>query len=125
MTLIPQVGMFELMMLGILALIVVGPKDLPRLMNRVGKAVGQMRQMANEFRASFDQMAREAEIEEMRKEIETLKAANPVREKEDAVADVNRDLQTPLPRVGEPAAQDEDTLDADDGDTAVAGKPAS
>ncbi len=75
MTLIPQVGMVELLMLGILALIVVGPKDLPRLMNRVGKGVAQMRRMADEFRASFDQMAREAEIDEMRKEIDPLKAA--------------------------------------------------
>ncbi|MEM9422551.1 MAG: Sec-independent protein translocase protein TatB [Pseudomonadota bacterium] len=97
MTLIPQVGMAELLMLGILALIVVGPKDLPRLMNRVGKAVAQLRRMADDFRASFDQMAREAEIDEMRQEIEALKAANPAREMEGAVTDLTKPVQSSSP----------------------------
>ena len=43
----------------IVALVVVGPKDLPRLMNMAGKWAGKARAMAQEFRRSFDEMARE------------------------------------------------------------------
>ena len=56
----------------------VGPKDLPRLMHMAGKWAGKARAMANEFRKSFDEMARQTELDELRKEIEELKKNNPV-----------------------------------------------
>ncbi len=59
---------------------VVGPKDLPRLMHMAGKWAGKARAMANEFRRSFDEMARQAELDELRKEIEDLKKNNPITE---------------------------------------------
>src|ERR1700759_306723 len=55
------------------ALVVVGPKDLPKLMHMVGKWVGKARNLAGEFKKSFDEMARQSELDELRKEIETLK----------------------------------------------------
>jgi sec-independent protein translocase protein TatB len=55
------------------ALVVVGPKDLPKLMHMAGKWVGKARGMANEFKKSFDDMARQSELGELRKEIESLK----------------------------------------------------
>ncbi|ADM09494.1 hypothetical protein PB2503_07142 [Parvularcula bermudensis HTCC2503] len=73
MSLVPQLGMVELFVLAILALIVVGPKDLPRLMRTVGQTVNRVRKMAEDFKSGFDEMAREAEVEEMRREIEALK----------------------------------------------------
>lgn len=79
--------MFELFVLGMLALIVVGPKDLPKLMRGVGQAVGKVRRMADEFRTSFDQMAHEAEMEEMRQEIDRLKKASPVQQMSDALSE--------------------------------------
>ncbi len=71
------------------ALVVVGPKDLPRLMNMAGKWAGKARAMANEFRKSFDEMARQAELDELRKEIENLKKNNPVSDLANSVADMN------------------------------------
>jgi sec-independent protein translocase protein TatB len=68
-----------LILLGV-ALVVVGPKDLPRLMHMAGKWAGKARSMANEFRKSFDEMARQAELDELRKEIEDLKKNNPIAE---------------------------------------------
>jgi sec-independent protein translocase protein TatB len=62
----------------VVALVVVGPKDLPRLMNMAGKWAGKARAMATEFRKSFDEMARESELAELRKEIDNLKKNNPV-----------------------------------------------
>ncbi len=62
-----------MLIIGALALIVIGPKDLPILMRRVGQFVGKMRGMAAEFRASFDELARQSELDELRKEVEALR----------------------------------------------------
>ena len=69
----PENRFMELLIIGALALIVVGPKDLPMLMRKVGQFVGKMRGMANEFRASFDELARQSELEELRKEVEAMR----------------------------------------------------
>src|SRR6185437_3638403 len=58
----------HILILLVVALIVVGPKDLPRLMHIIGRWMGKARAMANEFRKSFDEMARQAELDELRKE---------------------------------------------------------
>ena len=55
------------------ALVVVGPKDLPRLMNMAGRWAGKARNMANEFKKSFDDMARQSELDELRAEVEKLR----------------------------------------------------
>jgi sec-independent protein translocase protein TatB len=70
----PENRLLELMIIGAVALIVVGPKDLPVLMRRVGQFVGRMRGMANEFRASFEDLARQSELEDLRKEVEAMRA---------------------------------------------------
>jgi sec-independent protein translocase protein TatB len=62
----------------IVALVVVGPKDLPRLMRMVGGWVGKARSMANEFRRSFDEMAKQSELDELRAEIEALRKERPL-----------------------------------------------
>jgi len=80
MNLSPQFGFFELVVVAIVALIVVGPKELPKLMRMAGQMAAKARRMASEFRSAFDQMARESEMEEMRREIEALKRNNPIAE---------------------------------------------
>jgi sec-independent protein translocase protein TatB len=57
----------EFMLLAIVALMVIGPKDLPKAMRVVGQLVGKARGMARQFRSGFDNMVREAELEEMEK----------------------------------------------------------
>lgn len=64
---------FELLLIAAVALIVVGPKDLPILLRKLGQFVGKMRGMAAEFRASFDEMARQSELDELRKEVEAMR----------------------------------------------------
>ena len=70
---LPQAGATELILLAVVALIVVGPKDLPVLMRKVGQWVGKMRGLAAEFRSSFDELARQSELDELRKEVEALR----------------------------------------------------
>lgn len=69
----PDLSFSHIMIVAIVALIVVGPKDLPGLLRKVGQFVARMRGMANEFRASFDEMARQSELDELRKEVAAMR----------------------------------------------------
>ena len=62
-----DIGYSELLLIAVVALIVIGPKDLPRVMRTVGHWVGRARGMARHFRSGVDTMMREAELEEMEK----------------------------------------------------------
>ncbi len=57
----------ELLVVAVVALVVIGPKDLPRVLRTVGQWVGRARGMARHFRSGIDTMMREAELEEMEK----------------------------------------------------------
>lgn len=63
----------KLLILAIVALIVVGPKDLPVLLRTVGKYLGVIRRHANEFRAQFDEALREAELDQLRKDFDSVR----------------------------------------------------
>ncbi|MEM9262503.1 MAG: Sec-independent protein translocase protein TatB [Pseudomonadota bacterium] len=99
MSLLPQFGFVELVLVAALALMVVGPKDLPKLFRSLGKMAAQARKMANEFTSAFDQMAREAELDDMRKEIEALKQANPVND----VVKAAKEVVEPIKKTAEEA----------------------
>ncbi len=60
-----DIGWTELMVVGVLALLVVGPKELPRLLRSVGQFVGKARGMAREFQRSMEDAAREADLKEL------------------------------------------------------------
>jgi sec-independent protein translocase protein TatB len=70
---LPEIGISELLVIGVIALIVVGPKDLPILMRRVGGWIARLRGMAADFRSSFDEMARQSELDELRQEVEAMR----------------------------------------------------
>jgi sec-independent protein translocase protein TatB len=74
----PEGRLFEFLIVGAVALVVVGPKDLPMLLRKVGQFVGKVRGMAAEFRASFDELARQSELDELRKEVAALKSSRPM-----------------------------------------------
>ncbi len=57
----------ELMIIAVVALVVIGPKDLPRVMRTLGNFIGKARGMARHFRSGIDTMIREAELEDMEK----------------------------------------------------------
>lgn len=57
----------ELLVIGLVALLVIGPKDLPRAMRWVGQWMGKARAMSRHLRTGFDAMMRESELEEMQK----------------------------------------------------------
>ena len=97
----------HIILLLVVALVVVGPKDLPRLMNLMGRWAGKARAMANEFRKSFDEMARQAELDELRREIDELKKNNPISGLNEAMNEVQSEIDRPveLPAAAEPASE--------------------
>lgn len=69
----PGIGGMEYLIIGIVALVVVGPERLPAMLRQLGKLVAKARGMANEFRSSFDEMARQSELDDLRKEVQALR----------------------------------------------------
>ena len=102
----PGIGGFELVVIGLVALLVVGPKDLPVLMRRVGQMVAKARAMANEFRSSFDEMARQSELDDLRKEVEALRTGQGMyplgQEAEAAFKGINDELNRPAAALPSP-----------------------
>lgn len=85
-----DIGAVELLIIGIVALIVVGPKDLPKLFNRVGRFVGKARGMAREFSTAMNDAARESGVDDITKTLKT--AANPVGSAFDGVKDAAKSM---------------------------------
>ena len=96
----PGIGGLEYLVIGIVALLVVGPERLPGMLRQLGKMVGKARGMANEFRASFDEMARQSELDDLRKEVEALRTGQGMHplgaDAEAAFKDIRKDLEAPL-----------------------------
>jgi sec-independent protein translocase protein TatB len=68
-----DIGMSELLLIGVVALIVVGPKDLPRMFNALGRMTGKARGMAREFQRAMDDAAKSSGLDDVRKDINGLR----------------------------------------------------
>lgn len=62
----------EMLVIGAVALVVIGPKDLPKALRSVGEAVGKIRRMASEFQGQFNDAMREAELHDIKKQVEEV-----------------------------------------------------
>jgi len=71
---LPSFGFGEMVVIVLLAIIVVGPKDLPKVMRTLGQFVARLRAMGQEFRDAFDEMDADDEIKELRAEIAQMKS---------------------------------------------------
>jgi sec-independent protein translocase protein TatB len=91
----------HILILLVVVLVVVGPKDLPRLMHMVGQWAGKARRMANEFKQSFDEMARQEELDRLRKELDELRQSNvAVADMAQQVAEADLPPESALPESG-------------------------
>jgi sec-independent protein translocase protein TatB len=69
-----DIGWSEMMVVGLVALVVIGPKDLPAALRQAGKWMGSVRRMASEFQGHVNAAMREAELDELRREVTNLKS---------------------------------------------------
>jgi len=89
----------ELALIAVVALVVIGPKDLPRVMRMVGLWVRKARSVAREFQGSLEQMVREAELEDVRKTVEQATSFNikdEIRRQIDPEGELHGALSNPL-----------------------------
>ena len=69
-----DLGWSELLVIGVVAIVVVGPKELPRLMRTFGHYLGKVRHMAADFQRQFEEAVRDSEIDEVRKAMQDFHA---------------------------------------------------
>jgi sec-independent protein translocase protein TatB len=94
-----DIGWSELLVIAAVAIIVVGPKDLPRMLRTFGKTMGQVRRTANDFKRQFDEALREAEreagLEDAKKQITA--AAKPLTDAKKDIDATMRAAEKPIP----------------------------
>ena len=110
----------ELLLVVVVALVVIGPKDLPKAMRFVGKWMGKARGMARHFRSGLDTMMREAELEELEKQWREQNEA--IMREFPRVDDINASPATPSTTPTEPANSEAPTESAID-EAAAANPP--
>src|SRR5215469_1070641 len=129
----------HLLAIAVVALVVIGPKDLPRVLRALGRWAGKARAVAREFQSSIDQMIRESELEEVRKEVEQVASTDvghEIQKSVDPKGELQGSLQSDLtdtvnhpggttttatPGAGEPVAQPTET--AAHANSAPSGEP--
>ena len=95
-----DIGWTEILVIAIVLIVVVGPKDLPPMLRAFGKMTQRLRSMAGEFRQQFDEALKEAELDDVRQTISDAQRLNPVNSLKDALNplrqmgnDIRSDLQ--------------------------------
>jgi sec-independent protein translocase protein TatB len=87
-----DIGWWELFVVGMVALVVVGPRELPTLLRTIGRYVGMAKRQADEFRSQFDDAIRESEFNDLRDEINDIKSGVTT-SLDDAQDSINKELR--------------------------------
>jgi sec-independent protein translocase protein TatB len=99
-----DIGWTELMVIAVVAVIVVGPKDLPRMLRTFGQYMGKAKSMARDLQSQFNEMAHQSELDDIRKSLDDIKDINPLK----GVAD----KLNPMATAGEDLTKALDDLDS-------------
>jgi sec-independent protein translocase protein TatB len=88
-----DIGWSELLVIGVVALIAIGPKELPGVLRAVGHWMGKIRRMASEFQGQFHEAMREAELADVKKQFDDMTSVTGDLTKFDPLADVQKDVE--------------------------------
>ena len=96
-----EVGWSELLVIAVVMIVVVGPKDLPNMLRTFGRTAAKLRAMAGDFQKQFNDALKEAELDDVKNSIDSLRGLNPLNEVrkqlnpfEQAAADVRSGVDT-------------------------------
>ena len=99
-----DIGWTEMLVIAVVMIVVVGPKDLPRMLRTFGKTTAKLRAMAGDFQKQFNEALKEAELDDVKKSVDELRSLNPANEIrkqlnpfEKAAADVRAGLNSLKP----------------------------
>ena len=121
---LPDFGWSELLVIAIVLIVIVGPKDLPKMLRTFGKTTSSLRKMAGDFRRQFDDALKEAELDDVRQIASDLKGLDPRRQIKDTLnplGKVGQDISGELKK----AASDIEKSDKPKSDKSDAGKAKS
>jgi sec-independent protein translocase protein TatB len=94
-----DIGWTELVVIAVVAIVVIGPKDLPRAMRTVGQFTGKLKRMAREFQGQFNEAIREAELDDVKKSIQDLAKVDPIADIKAETAKVDKSIRAELDKV--------------------------
>jgi sec-independent protein translocase protein TatB len=103
-----DIGWGELVVIGIVALIAIGPKELPTVLRTLGQYMGKVKRMAAEFQGQFQEAMREAEMADLKKQADELTSAVTDATKFDPLADIDNDGDSSF-NAAEPAKTEAET----------------
>ena len=89
-----DIGWGELVVIGIVALIAIGPKELPTVLRTLGQYMGKVRRMASEFQGQFQEALREAELSDLKKHAEDIKDSVSGLSTFDPLADTQKEVES-------------------------------
>ena len=89
-----EIGWGELLIIGIVALIAIGPKELPGVLRTLGQWMSKLRRMASEFQSQFHEAMREAELADLKKQVDDMTSQAQGYANFDPVSEVRRELES-------------------------------
>ena len=89
-----DIGWSELVVIAVVALIAIGPKELPAVLRTVGQYMGKIRRMASEFQGQFQEAMREAEMADLKKHVDDMADAAKGLTDFDPLADVKKEVES-------------------------------
>jgi sec-independent protein translocase protein TatB len=104
-----DVGWSEMVVIGVVALIAIGPKELPGVLRAIGQWVGKARRMAAEFQGQFQEAMREAELAEIKKEIDSVARSGSDIDVTTPISTLQKEVEDSL-KAGAPAEMLEGTI---------------
>jgi sec-independent protein translocase protein TatB len=110
-----DIGWSELVIIAVVALIAIGPKELPGVLRALGHWMGKVRRMASDFQDQFKEAMREAEVDDLKKQVDELNTAASDITSYNPIDDLSNDFETAL---------DEKPAEEKPAETAAEDKPA-
>ncbi len=91
-----DIGWSELLVIGVVALIAIGPKELPGVLRMVGQWMGKVRRMASEFQGQFQEAMREAEMADIKKQVDDITSSASTVTNFDPLGDISKQFETAI-----------------------------